>query len=107
MLDPGTGALTAVPGSLFSTGDQPRPIAIDPGGTLVFVGNANRTAYIIDWLLVSYRPPGYQSSMRAGSASFATRIEPLYSFQMAVKILGFHLVSGLPGFIENRRNRSE
>ena len=38
-LDPGTGALSEVPGSPFASGDGPGPVAIDPSGKFVFVGN--------------------------------------------------------------------
>ena len=40
-----------MPGSPFATGDQPRPVAIDPRGTFVFVGNTggnSLSAYSID-----------------------------------------------------------
>jgi 6-phosphogluconolactonase (cycloisomerase 2 family) len=50
-LDPGTGALAAVPGSPFDSGDQPGPVAIDPSGKFVFVGNTggnSLSAYTID-----------------------------------------------------------
>jgi hypothetical protein len=45
--DPGTGALTAVPGSPFAIGDG---VAIDPSGKFVFVVTAgnNLSTYTID-----------------------------------------------------------
>ena len=50
-LNPGTGALTEVPGSPFASGDEPAPVAIDPSGKFVFVGNTggnSLSAYTID-----------------------------------------------------------
>lgn len=40
--------ITAVPESPFATGDQPRPVAIDPRGTFVFVGNAGGNSLCFD-----------------------------------------------------------
>ena len=50
-LDPGTGALAAVPGSPFASGSAPGPVAIDPSGKFVFVGDTggnSLSAYTID-----------------------------------------------------------
>jgi len=50
-LDASTGALAAVPGSPFASGSAPGPVAIDPSGKFVFVGDTggnSLSAYTID-----------------------------------------------------------
>jgi 6-phosphogluconolactonase (cycloisomerase 2 family) len=77
-LDPGTGALSEVPGSPFATGRGPG-VAIDPTGKFVFVADAdnNLSAYTID-SMGSLTPVGAPIPFGAEAESIA--VDPTGKF---------------------------
>src|ERR1700678_2223122 len=75
------GALTAVPGSPFSTGTQPTSVAVDPTGTFVYVvngGDSTVSAYSIGTNGTLTTVPG--SPFAAGLGPYAVTVEPRGKF---------------------------
>jgi len=85
-LDRGSGTLTAIPGSPFSTGDRPVDLAVEPCGQFLYTANLfsnDVSAYAIDRETGSLSPvPG--SPFAAQNQPIGIAIDPLGHFVFAV-----------------------
>ena len=85
-LNRGSGTLTAIPGSPFSTGDRPVDLAVEPCGQFLYTANLfsnDVSAYAIDRETGSLSPvPG--SPFAAQNQPIGIAIDPLGHFVFAV-----------------------
>jgi len=82
-LNSGTGALTEVSGSPFATGNGPNPVAIDPSGKFVFVGNTGAgslSAYTIDSAARLTPVTGTPIQLAANSQPSSIAVDPAGKF---------------------------
>ena len=78
-----TGALTDVPGSPFASGHEPAPVAIDPSGNIVFVGNTggdSLSAYTINAAGALSRVAGTPISLGSISQPGSIAVDPSDKF---------------------------
>jgi 6-phosphogluconolactonase (cycloisomerase 2 family) len=81
-IDPTTGALTQIPGSPFTTGNDPQGLATDPGGKFLYTANSNDntvSAFTVDGSSGTLTPiSGSRFATQAAPAALA--IDPAGQF---------------------------
>src|ERR1700677_5043652 len=81
-IDPASGSLTPIPGSLFASGSNPVAIAVDPTGAYVYVVNqlsANISAYTINRTTGALTAAG-AAPIGTGSSPTSVAIDPSSSY---------------------------
>jgi 6-phosphogluconolactonase (cycloisomerase 2 family) len=87
-VDPGTGSLTALPGSPFASGGEPSVMAINPAGTFVYLAVANRNtvaAFAVN-AATGALTPVTGGSAPAGSDPYNIEVAPSGKFAYATNL---------------------